>query len=111
AQCAGTALRGELRSDQNEGQPATGATELHAGDGAQPVRDPHPECQAVSDLCQEWRSVAEISALCRIPLGVARVLVADMAEQGLVQIRSSLNTDSRPNVNLLERVLSGLRKL
>jgi hypothetical protein len=70
-----------------------------------------PECQAISDLCQEWRSVAEISALCRIPLGVARVLVADMAEQGLVQIRSSLNTDSRPNVNLLERVLSGLRKL
>lgn len=70
-----------------------------------------PECQAITDLCREWRSVAEISALCRIPLGVARVLVADMAEQGLVQIRSSLNTDSRPNVNLLERVLSGLRKL
>ncbi|GAA1991282.1 DUF742 domain-containing protein [Nocardiopsis rhodophaea] len=70
-----------------------------------------PECQAISDLCREWRSVAEISALLRIPLGVARVLVADMSEQGLVQIRSSLNTDSRPNVNLLERVLSGLRKL
>ncbi|TDQ52417.1 uncharacterized protein DUF742 [Actinorugispora endophytica] len=70
-----------------------------------------PECQAISDLCREWRSVAEISALCRIPLGVARVLVADMSEQGLVQIRSSLNTDNRPNANLLERVLSGLRKL
>ncbi|WP_394298801.1 DUF742 domain-containing protein [Allosalinactinospora lopnorensis] len=70
-----------------------------------------PECQAISDLCREWRSVAEISALLRIPLGVARVLVADMSEQGLIQIRTSLNTDSRPNVNLLERVLSGLRKL
>ncbi|WP_312863250.1 DUF742 domain-containing protein [Spinactinospora alkalitolerans] len=70
-----------------------------------------PECQAISDLCREWRSIAEISALLRIPLGVARVLVADMSEQGLVQIRSSLNTDSRPNTNLLERVLSGLRKL
>ncbi|WP_344969064.1 DUF742 domain-containing protein [Salinactinospora qingdaonensis] len=71
-----------------------------------------PECQAISDICREWRSVAEISALLRIPLGVARVLVADMSEQGLVQISSSSsNTDSRPNVNLLERVLSGLRKL
>lgn len=70
-----------------------------------------PECQAISDLCREWRSVAEVSALLRIPLGVARVLVADMSEQGLVQIRSSLNVDSRPNANLLERVLSGLRKL
>mgnify|MGYP001221486276 CR=1 FL=1 len=70
-----------------------------------------PECQAISDLCREWRSVAEVSALLRIPLGVARVLVADMSEQGLIQIRSSLNTDSRPNANLLERVLSGLRKL
>ncbi|PSK96432.1 uncharacterized protein DUF742 [Murinocardiopsis flavida] len=70
-----------------------------------------PECQAITDLCRELRSVAEISALLRIPLGVARVLVADMSEQGLVQIRSSLNADSRPNANLLERVLSGLRKL
>ncbi|MFC3995734.1 DUF742 domain-containing protein [Nocardiopsis sediminis] len=70
-----------------------------------------PECQAISDLCREWRSVAEVSALLRIPLGVARVLVADMSEQGLIQIRSSLNTESRPNANLLERVLSGLRKL
>ncbi|MDT0303326.1 DUF742 domain-containing protein [Streptomonospora wellingtoniae] len=70
-----------------------------------------PECQAISDLCREWRSVAEVSALLRIPLGVARVLVADMSEQGLLQITSSTNTDSRPNANLLERVLSGLRKL
>ncbi len=70
-----------------------------------------PEWQAISDLCQEWRSIAEISALLRMPLGVARVLVADMSEQGLVQIRSSLNNDARPNTNLLERVLSGLRKL
>ncbi|WP_312885311.1 DUF742 domain-containing protein [Lipingzhangella halophila] len=70
-----------------------------------------PECQAISDLCREWRSVAEISALLRIPLGVARVLVADMSEQGLVQVKTSHNTDSRPNANLLERVLSGLRKL
>lgn len=70
-----------------------------------------PECQAISDLCRDWRSVAEISALLRIPLGVARVLVADMADQGLVQIRTSQQSDSRPNVNLLERVLSGLRKL
>ena len=70
-----------------------------------------PEWQAISDLCREWRSVAEISALLRMPLGVARVLVADMSEQGLVQIRSSLNNEARPNTNLLERVLSGLRKL
>lgn len=70
-----------------------------------------PEWQAISDLCREWRSVAEISALLRMPLGVARVLVADMSEQGLVQIRSSLDNDARPNTNLLERVLSGLRKL
>lgn len=70
-----------------------------------------PECQSISDLCREWRSVAEISALLRIPLGVARVLVADMADQGLLQVRTSVNGESRPNVNLLERVLSGLRKL
>ena len=32
-------------------------------------------------LCRSFRSVAEISALLRVPLGVARVLVADMSDE------------------------------
>lgn len=74
-----------------------------------------PEHQRICRLCYEIKSVAEISALLSIPLGVARILVADLAEAGLVAIHQpggdETNADGQPDVTLLERVLSGLRKL
>ena len=70
-----------------------------------------PECQAILGFCRDWRSVAEISAVLRLPLGVARVLVADMAVEGLVRVHQIDHAHGRPDLNLLERVLSGLRKL
>jgi hypothetical protein len=70
-----------------------------------------PECQAILGFCRDWRSVAEISAVLRMPLGVARILIADMAVEGLVRIHQLDHAAGRPDLNLLERVLSGLRKL
>src|SRR5215472_13604813 len=56
-------------------------------------------------------TVAEISAVLRMPLGVARVLIPDMAVEGLVRVHQLDHAHGRPDLNLLERVLSGLRKL
>ncbi|MBP0459582.1 DUF742 domain-containing protein [Streptomyces montanisoli] len=73
-----------------------------------------PEHQRICRLCLEVKSVAEISALLSIPLGVTRILVADLAEAGLVAIHQPGGDESaggQPDVTLLERVLSGLRKL
>ncbi|MER5752945.1 DUF742 domain-containing protein [Streptomyces sp. NPDC002088] len=73
-----------------------------------------PEHQRICNLCREIKSVAEVSALLTIPLGVARILVADLAEAGLVAIHQpggDENAGGQPDVTLLERVLSGLRKL
>ncbi|WP_415951541.1 DUF742 domain-containing protein [Streptomyces sp. KLOTTS4A1] len=73
-----------------------------------------PEHQRICNLCHEIKSVAEVSALLSIPLGVARILVADLAEAGLVAIHQpggDENSGGQPDVTLLERVLSGLRKL
>jgi hypothetical protein len=70
-----------------------------------------PEYKAIIDLCRNWRSVAEVSALLRLPLGVARVIIADMAHEGLLRLHQSPVTDGQPDLQLLERVLSGLRKL
>src|SRR6201995_6156446 len=70
-----------------------------------------PECQPILGFCRDWRSVAEISAVLRMPLGVARVLIADMAMEGLVRVHQIDHAQGRPDINLLERVLSGLRKL
>jgi len=70
-----------------------------------------PEYAAISQLCRYVRSVAEISALLRIPLGVVRVLIADMAAEGLVRVHQPQLDSGVPDINLLERVLSGLRRL
>lgn len=69
------------------------------------------EYQAIISLSRQVRSVAELSALLRMPLGVTRVLIADMAAEGLVQIHQPSLDAGKPNLNLLERVLSGLRRL
>ena len=65
-------------------------------------------------LCDgRLQSLAEISARMQLPLGVARVLVADMAAEGLVAVYepTSLDGNDAVGTELLERVLSGLRKL
>ncbi len=70
------------------------------------------EFRSVRTLCHHPRSVAEVAARLCVPLGVARVLLDDMAEQGLVTIHDTrVNTDGRPAVALMERVLHGLRRL
>lgn len=70
-----------------------------------------PECQAILEFCRGWRSVAEISAVLQMPLGVARILISDMAVEGLVRVQQLNHAQGGPDVKLLERVLSGLRRL
>lgn len=70
-----------------------------------------PEQEAIMQLCRTFRSVAEISALLRVPLGVARVIVADMSDEGLVRLHHPRLSQGQPDLNMLERVLSGLRRL
>ena len=72
------------------------------------------EHQYIVNLCDgRLQSLAEISAKMQLPLGVARVLVADMAADGLVAVYEPTSIDGNDAVGteLLERVLSGLRKL
>lgn len=70
------------------------------------------EHRAVAELCRQPRSVAEVAALLLLPLGVARVLLADMANIGLVVVhRTATNSGEVPESGFMERVLSGLRRL
>jgi Protein of unknown function (DUF742) len=68
-----------------------------------------PEAQAICALCRESRSIAEIAAHLSVPVGVARVLVGDLVREGLVMVHEP--SGDAPDTVLLERVLSGLRKL
>jgi Protein of unknown function (DUF742) len=69
------------------------------------------ERREVATLCRDVLSVAEVSAYLDIPLGVAFVVVGDMADEGLVQLHRPACPDARPDLALLERVLHGLRDL
>lgn len=69
-----------------------------------------PERREISALCREVKSIAEISALLAMPLGVARVLVGDLADEGLVYVHQPAS-QHRPDPMLLKKVLSGLRNL
>ncbi|WNO72346.1 MULTISPECIES: DUF742 domain-containing protein [unclassified Streptomyces] len=70
-----------------------------------------PELQAIVELCRRMRTVAEISAILKMPLGVVRVLLSDLADQGKIRVYGTGHGPGRPERALLERVLSGLRRL
>lgn len=66
----------------------------------------------IADLCQQPQSLAEIAARMHVPLGVAKVLVAEMSNEQMLTCHNPTGQDSYDDhMNLLERVLDGLRKL
>jgi len=70
------------------------------------------EHRAAAELCEQTRSVAEVAALLSVPLGVAKVLLGDMAGLGLVVVHQTTSGNGDvPDLALMERVLSGLRRL
>jgi hypothetical protein len=68
---------------------------------------------AIVRLCVQPHSIAEVSALLHVPVGVARVLVSDLADQGLVHINlpAAPRDDGSVDRQILERVLAGLEAL
>ena len=71
------------------------------------------EPAAIVRLCRRPYSVAEVSARLGLPVGVTRVLVADLAAEGHVDVNLPLDPHSADGVDrvLLERVLAGLEAL
>ncbi|MFE7760146.1 DUF742 domain-containing protein [Streptomyces sp. NPDC057438] len=90
---------------------AGGPAHLPGGGGGSPPSKVMPEMRAIVELCRRMRTVAEISALLKMPLGVVRVLLSDLADQGKIRVYGTGHGPGQPDRALLERVLSGLRRL
>ncbi|RZQ63275.1 DUF742 domain-containing protein [Amycolatopsis suaedae] len=82
------------------------------GDVGEAVRE-QIEFGSIVEECRTPRSVAEIVSVLRVPLGVARVLISDAADAGLVTVHRTISGDDNAEAHLMlmERVLSGLRRL
>ena len=104
-----TKTGGRTRSDYDLAIEALVSTSER---GRSPDAAVRPEHRSICGLCLDTRSVAEVAAHLRLPLGVARVLIGDMAGLGLVLIhQSGMVVGDRPSIEFMERVLSGLRRL
>lgn len=69
------------------------------------------ELHAIVAMLDRAKSLAEIGAALKIPIGVVRVLVSDLADAGYVTISLPVTVDpnGRPNRQILEKLLDGLR--
>jgi hypothetical protein len=70
-----------------------------------------PEHLVVLRLCRLPTSVADLSAEVGLPLGVVRVILADLRERGLIDIHKPIPPARLPTGQILRRVADGLRKL
>ena len=71
------------------------------------------ERAAIVRLCGRPNSVAEVSVRLAVPVGVVRVLVADLSAEGYVHVNLPLDARAGGSAtrDLLERVLAGLEAL
>jgi hypothetical protein len=69
------------------------------------------ESRAIVEMCAGPKSLAEIGAALRVPVGVARVLVGDLANGGYLEVHlpRTADGDGGPGHAILGRLLDGLR--
>jgi hypothetical protein len=72
-----------------------------------------PEYAEILRICRYPQSIAEISAKIGLPLTVIKILVSDLIEQEMLIFSSPaspMNTET-PDMNILQAVLDGIRRL
>jgi hypothetical protein len=104
---------GRTRSSHDLALEALVSSNGQPGDGVvDEVLSSHHR-RVIVDMCLRPRSVAEVAALLSLPLGVARVLLGDLATAGVVVVHPTAGStgDGAPDLDFMRRVLLGLRRL
>jgi Protein of unknown function (DUF742) len=79
------------------------------GDG-DPI-DLSPEYRRIVSLCRRPATVADVASDIALPLGVVRVLLADLIQSGRIKVLPQRPAGQQPSTDLLREVLHGLRAL
>ena len=86
---------------------------VEAGRGsvaADPI-DFSPEHRRIVTLCRRPATVADVASDTALPLGVVRVLLADLIQSGRIKVLPQRPAGQQPSTDLLREVLHGLRAL
>ena len=75
-----------------------------------PARDT-PEHRKILSMCDRQTTVADIGSATQLPIGVVRILLGDLIEQGSVVLVRQRPAGSRPSTKVLQEILNGLRAL
>jgi Protein of unknown function (DUF742) len=70
-----------------------------------------PEHRRILGLCGQQATLADIAADVALPVGVVRVLLADLIQQGAIIVVRQRPADQRTGNNVLQEILNGLRAL
>lgn len=85
------------------------ATGLHTGPEERAKLT--PEHRRILELCRRQVTVADIAADTTLPVGVVRVLLADLTATGVVAVVRERPAGKRMGNDLLQEILNGLRAL
>ncbi|MFD0682973.1 DUF742 domain-containing protein [Actinomadura fibrosa] len=86
---------------------APGPDDAHPG----PQWVPEPEHGMILELCRTPLSVVEIASDLELPLGVVRVLLGDLLDHSLIQVRRPAPVAQFPSERVLKEVIDGIRAL
>ncbi|KAB8190257.1 DUF742 domain-containing protein [Nonomuraea phyllanthi] len=70
-----------------------------------------PEQQLILRAARSPISVADLAVELDLPVGVVRVLLGDLRDQGLISVTSPSAGGARSNERILKEVINGLRAL
>lgn len=65
------------------------------------------EQRHILEACRDPLSIAEVAAELEVPAGVARVLIGDLVDEGLLRVVASTDT----NEQVIRRLIDGVRAL
>jgi uncharacterized protein DUF742 len=86
------------------------ASDMAGGADDDPMRRA-PEHRRILGLCQRPVTVADIASDTALPVGVVRVLLADLILQGVITVVRNRPTAQLPGNDVLKEILNGLRAL
>ena len=70
-----------------------------------------PEHRRILGLCRAPATVADVASATSLPVGVVRVLMADLIPQGRIRVMTERQAAAQPSADRLTEVLNALRSL